>query len=98
MKRAVGVAIALSIGLSSPAMSAEVKKPAALSASRAKLEKELVAKHGEGQRERLRRGLEQVSRFWRSADGNAKAFEEFVTASFAGDQATLDALFSRMEF
>ncbi|HSE64996.1 MAG TPA: hypothetical protein VLG15_15430 [Thermoanaerobaculia bacterium] len=76
-------------------------KPAArpaLAASRTALEKELVAKHGEGQRDRLRRGMDQVARFWRAEDGNAKAFEEFVRASFAGDAATLDALFQRMEF
>jgi hypothetical protein len=86
-------------------MSAQVKKPspkpaarAALAASRTGLEKELVAKHGEGQRERLRRGMDQVARFWRAEDGNAKAFEDFVRASFAGDTATLDALFQRMEF
>ncbi|HEU5250850.1 MAG TPA: hypothetical protein VFW15_12760 [Thermoanaerobaculia bacterium] len=82
-----------------------MKKPSAkraaipaLAASRTALEKELVAKHGEGQRERLRRGMDQVARFWRSEDGDAKAFEEFVRSSFAGDPATLDALFERMEF
>jgi len=102
---AVGVALALSVNLASSGMAAEVKKPSpkraaipALAASRTALEKELVAKHGEGQRERLRRGMDQVARFWRAEDGNAKAFEEFVRASFAGDAATLDALFQRMEF
>ncbi len=42
--------------------------------------------------------MEQAARFWRAGDGNAKAFEEFVRANFAGDQATQDALFQRMEF
>lgn len=99
---ATGVALALSFGLASPLMPAEVKKPAAkspaLAASRTALEKELVAKHGEGQRERLRRGMEQAARFWRAEDGNAKVFEEFVRTNFAGDAVTLDALFQRMEF
>ncbi len=99
---ATGVALALSFGLASPLMPAEAKKPAAkgpaLAASRTALEKELVAKHGEGQRERLRRGMEQAARFWRAGDGNAKVFEEFVRANFAGEPATLDALFQRMEF
>ena len=90
-----GVVLALSVTLTGSQMSAQVKKP---SASRTALEKELVAKHGEGQRERLRRGMDQVARFWRAEDGNAKAFEEFVRGSFAGDAATLDALFQRMEF
>ncbi len=102
---AVGVALVFSVNLASPGMAAEVKKPSAkraaipaLAASRTALEKELVAKHGEGQRERLRRGMDQVARFWRSEDGDAKAFEELVRSSFAGDPATLDALFGRMEF
>jgi hypothetical protein len=86
-------------------MSAQVKKPSTKAAARvdrkrssAALEKELGAKYGEGQRARLHRGLEQVERFWRPSDGDAKAFEEFVRTSFAGDAATLDALFQRMEF
>jgi hypothetical protein len=87
-------------------MAAEAKKPATsraaarpnLDASKTALEKDLVAKYGEGERERLRRGMEQVSRFWRAEDGNAKAFEEFVRANFAGDETTRDALFQRLEF
>ena len=63
----------------------------------AKLETELSAKHGEGQRERLRRGMKQVANFWRAADGDATAFEDFVRTNFAGDQATLDMLFNRFE-
>ncbi len=62
------------------------------------LEEELVTKYGEGQRERLKRGLKQVADFWRAEDGNAAAFEEFVHKSFAGDQKALDAFFERMEF
>lgn len=62
-----------------------------------KLEASLTAKYGEGQRERVARGLRQVSRFWRAEDGDAAAFEEFVGENFAGDQATLDAMFARFE-
>jgi hypothetical protein len=62
------------------------------------LETELVARYGEPQRVRVHRGLAQVARFWRPADGDAKALESFVKTSFAGDAQTLDALFSRMEF
>jgi hypothetical protein len=88
-------------------MQAQVKKLAAskraasgpeLTASRTALEKELLGKYGEGQRERLTRGVKQVAQFWRAGDGDAKAFEEFVRANFAGDPATLDALFERLEF
>ena len=65
--------------------------------SMTKIEKELVDRHGEGQRERIQRGLKQVSRFWRSEDGDAATFEEFARMNFAGNAETLDALFSRME-
>jgi hypothetical protein len=62
-----------------------------------KLEASLTAKYGEGQRARAARGLNQVSRFWRAEDGDAAEFEEFVGAHFAGDQATLDAMFERFQ-
>jgi hypothetical protein len=86
-------------------MSAQAKKPpagkpatSALTRSMTALEKELLSKYGAGQKERLDRGMKQVARFWKAQDGDAKAFEEFVRANFAGDTATLDALFERMEF
>ncbi|MDT5063412.1 MAG: hypothetical protein QOH63_3871 [Acidobacteriota bacterium] len=62
-----------------------------------KLEGELVAKHGEGQRARVERGLKQVASFWRAEDGDAAAFEDFVRTNFAGEQGVLDALFERFE-
>ena len=42
-------------------------------------------------------GLHQVAEFWRAEDGDARAFEEFVRTNFAGDQATLDTMFNRLE-
>ncbi len=62
-----------------------------------KLEKELIAKHGEGQRARVERGLRQVAEFWRAEDGDAALFEGFVRTNFAGDQATLDTMFNRYQ-
>ena len=62
-----------------------------------KLDKELIAKYGEGQRARVERGLRQVAEFWRAEDGDAAVFEEFVRANFAGDQATLDTMFNRYQ-
>src|SRR5215213_3216743 len=62
-----------------------------------KLEASLTAKYGEGQRARVRSGLGQVSRFWRAEDGDDAEFEGFVTENFAGDRATLDAVFERFE-
>src|SRR6266496_6154444 len=72
--------------------------PAWMNASTQKLEVELVAKCGEGQRVRIKRGLLQVSEFWRPEDGDAAALEEFVRANFAGDQTTLDTVFNRFEY
>ncbi|HEV2717481.1 MAG TPA: hypothetical protein VGU64_19595, partial [Terriglobales bacterium] len=68
-----------------------------MTASSTKLERELITKYGEAQRDRLARGLRQVSEFWRPEDGDAAAFEEFVRANFAGDQAALDTMFNRFE-
>ena len=80
----------------SPPPAAEVT-PSWVKDSVAKLEKELVAKYGESQRDGLQRGLQQVAEFWRAEDGDAATFEDFVRANFAGDQATLDTMFNRLE-
>lgn len=69
-----------------------------MKASMTKLEKELVAKYDEGQRERLRLGLKQVTDFWRTGDGDTQVFEDFVGRNFAGNSKTLDTLFERFEF
>jgi hypothetical protein len=63
----------------------------------AKMERELAAKYGDSQSERVKRGLQQVAEFWRAEDGDAAAFEDFVRANFAGDRATLDTMFNRLE-
>ncbi len=62
-----------------------------------KMERELVAKYGDSQRARLQRGLHQVAEFWRADDGDAATFEDFVRANFAGEQVTLDTMFTRLE-
>jgi hypothetical protein len=64
----------------------------------ASLESELVAKYGPSQAERVKRGLAQAASLWRAEDGNAEAFRQFALEQFAGDPASLDALFSRLEF
>ena len=63
-----------------------------------KLETELVGKYGEGERARIHLGLTQASQFWRPGDGDAAAFEEVARTYFAGDAATREAFFKRMEF
>jgi hypothetical protein len=72
-------------------------QPAWMKDSMAKMERELVAKYDDGQRTRAERGLRQVSEFWRAEDGDAPAFEDFVRANFAGDQAALDTMFNRFQ-
>ena len=63
-----------------------------------KLEAELAGKYGEAERPRIRQGLVQAAEFWRPEDGDAAAFEAVAREQFAGDAATRNALFSRMEF
>ena len=70
----------------------------ALETSVARLEGELTQKYGPAQKDRAARGLRQAAKFWRAADGDAAAFEEMARSGFAGDEKTLDALFSRLEF
>ena len=71
--------------------------PAWAGASAAGIEKELVARYGESQRVRVRRGLKQVSERWRDADGGPSDFEAFVRANFAGEPAAADTVFARFE-
>ena len=66
--------------------------------SQGKLENELSNKYGETQRPRLQQGLKQVADFWRTEDGNEVVFESFVRTNFAGDQTTLDVMFTRFEY
>ena len=63
----------------------------------AKLATELVGKYGEAERARIARGLEQAAQFWRPEDGDAAAFDSFVRANYAGDAATKEAVFQRMQ-
>ena len=60
----------------------------------AALEAELVAKHGEPQRPRIKQGLGQVAALWRSEDGD---LGEFARAQFQADPAALQATFDRLE-
>jgi hypothetical protein len=71
--------------------------PSWINDSTAKLQKELTARYGVQQKERIDRGLHQVAEFWRADDGDAGAFEEFVRTNFAGDPATLDTMFNRFQ-
>ena len=57
----------------------------------------LVARHGEGERARITRGLAQVQRAWRADDGDPAAFRAFVDAEFLPQGPALDAAFTRLE-
>ena len=85
----------MSASLSSPPATSAA--PGWLGATTAKLEGDLNAKYGAAQKDRIQRGLHQVSEFWRTEDGDQAAFEDFVSTNFAGDQATLDTMFGRFE-
>lgn len=80
----------------SAAPAAEIT-PSWVKDSTGKIERELIAKYGDTQRERAQRGLHQMAEFWRAADGDEATFEDFVRANFAGDHATLDTMFNRLE-
>ena len=58
------------------------------------LEAELVGKHGEAQRPRIKRGLAQVAAHWRAEDGDLGAF---AREQFLADPAAIDATFARLE-
>lgn len=68
-----------------------------MAASVKSLESELVAEHGEAQRPRVQRGLDQVADFWREQDGGRDEFEAFIKRQFAGDEAALEQIFGRFE-
>jgi hypothetical protein len=67
-----------------------VKQTANLSA----LEAELVARHGEAQRARIERGVEQVAVLWREEDGDLASF---AREYFIADDKQLDATLARLE-
>jgi hypothetical protein len=77
-------------GTAAPKESA-MKKPTVDAAA---LKAELVAKHGEAQRARIERGVDQVLAQWREEDGDAAAF---IREQFLADPKTLDATFARLE-
>jgi hypothetical protein len=92
-------ALALTM-IAAPLGAAETVAPggAGLEQALPSIEAELVARHGEEQRPRIRRGLRQAAGLWRAGDGDAEAFRAFASAHFAGDPQTLDAMFERYEY
>lgn len=58
------------------------------------LKQELLSKHGDSQRERVNRGVDQVLSLWRPGDGDVG---EFIRAHFIADPTLLEASFQRLE-
>jgi hypothetical protein len=56
----------------------------------------LVKTHGDGERARIERGVDQVRPLWRASDGDAAAFQAFAEAEFLPQGASLDATFARL--
>jgi len=59
---------------------------------------DLLRKHGEAERDRIKRGVAQVLQAWRPEDGPAKELKSFVASEFIPGGPDLDALFDRLEF
>ena len=57
----------------------------------------LLHRHGAGQEERIRRGVEQVAARWWPEDGDAEELGAFCEASFQADPAELERSFRRLE-
>jgi hypothetical protein len=96
--KTLGAMLAVMILMAAPAGRAQSVTPAWMKAAVAAAEKELTTTHGQAQQARIQRGLKQVADFWRAEDGDAAAFAAFARTHFAGDQAALDATFSRFEY
>jgi hypothetical protein len=88
----------LALLLAATVAASAAPRPGWMKQSMAKLEADLSARYGAGQRERLARGMEQVADFWRDGDGGAAEFEAFVTENFAGDDQTLEEIFDRYAY
>ncbi len=94
---AIAVAVFLvTLGLKAQSGAAPLDRKAPMD-SADRLETELTTRYGAGERDRIRGGLRQVREFWRSSDGDGAAMADFVRKNFAGDPASREALFSRLE-
>jgi hypothetical protein len=57
----------------------------------------LLQEHGESNRFRIERGVEQAARFWKEEDGSAEMFAKFCKENFVGAPDMLDMNFKRLE-
>ena len=96
MKNIIVLLIVLFVGFKM--LNAKDIKPVWLDNSVKKMNAELIAKYGDAAKVRIERGTKQVAELWRTEDGDAAVFEDFIKTNFAADQVTLDAMFNRFEF
>ena len=89
----------LFLALSAFAMST-AQEPAKLidSVTLEKVKTELLQKHGEAEKFRIERGVDQVAGLWRSGDGSSKEFAAFCLENFAAAGKPLQTLFAKLEF
>ncbi len=74
-----------------------ISKPSWIAMSAEKIKIELSVKYGKEQAKRIQTGIQQVSDYWRVEDGDSETFESFIRINFAGDQETLEVMFSRFQ-
>lgn len=66
-------------------------------AQMAKTIQSLVEKHGEVQRSRIEKGVQQVANLWQPGDGDLAAYSGFCTTQFISDPELLNQTFERLE-
>jgi hypothetical protein len=65
--------------------------------TRAQVKESLLKRHGQGNRFRIERGVEQAALFWRAEDGTKEEFASLCEEYFVGNIQDLDVLFQKME-
>jgi len=63
-----------------------------------RVERALVAKHGEAQRDRIHRGLRQLADRWRAEDGDERELAAFAEQNFLSDPRALEETARRLEY
>ena len=96
MKRIITTTL-LAVFLLTGVVSAQTAQPAWAKDAMGRLSASYGASFDAPAKARLSRGMNQVASFWRTEDGDAAAFEEFVRTNFAADEAMRNTMFSRFE-
>jgi len=76
------------------------KEPEIMTQQQARSEmvvKEMIAKFGKENSNRIKIGINQISKFWSDADGNQDKFKEFCLNNFIADKDQLQQAFQHLE-